>query len=468
MGLILSAPNHLAVVLPLLSLVVATSGCGSGQNQPPAGDRLGTPVRTAIRVGPAGSPEPNLTSLIAGPRGLVFGCTEENGWIVILDPVTGRSMQWNAGHTSPTPASGAYEGDITDLTAWEESGRVVIIACQAYPAAIYRYAFAVDASATGSAALPDPGDITGECVYENPDWARIHSVARSAASGLLLAGSHHGEGAIVASRDGGVTWEVLDYMSTVPGLDVDALRAVEHSAWSVSGLHWIDGTWFACLFNSFVLEAEIGLSGTQRHYANAVFCSRDEGASWALSTVTRTSPLPDAVQAAVDQDRAKNRLPDPFYGLINERMQSLVRGADGRLYGTTTFDYTTDLSGGGRVYSSADGGTTWTETARLEGFTDANIIALPNGLLVAGTMTKLGELPVGQSSATADLWLSDDGGQSFQHFATVASTTSKSTIHPGLYVIGVASMAYSAGYLVVGTVDEGAGGGAEILLVPVN
>ncbi|HOS91888.1 MAG TPA: sialidase family protein [Armatimonadota bacterium] len=468
MGLIVGALGHLAVVLPLLSLIAAMSGCGSGQNPPPPGVGLGTPIRTAIAIGPAGSPEPNLTSLIAGPRGLVFGCTEENGWIVILDPITGRSMQWNAGHTSPTPTSGAYEGDITDLTAWEESGRIVIIACQAYPAAIYRYSFLVDASATGSAALPEPGDISGECVYENPEWARIHSVARSAASGLLLAGSHHGEGAIVASRDGGFTWEILDYMSTVPGLNVDGLKAVEHSAWSVSGLHWIDGTWFACLFNSFVLEAEIGLSGTQRHYANAVFYSRDEGASWALSTVTRTSPLPDTVQAAVDQDRAKGRLPEPFYGLINERMQSLVRGTNGRLYATTTFDYTTDLSGGGRVYASADGGTTWTETARLEGFTDANIIALPNGLLVAGTMTKLEELPTSQAAATADLWVSDDNGQSFSHFATVASTTSKSTIHPGFYVIGVASMAYASGHLVVGTVNESAGGSAEILLVPVT
>jgi len=455
-------------MLPLLGLVVAMGGCGSGQSQNPPGVGLGTPVRTAIAVGPAGAPEPNLTSLIAGPRGLVFGCTEENGWIVILDPVTGESMQWNAGHTSPTPTSGAYEGDITDVTAWEESGRIVVVASQAYPAAIYRYSFLVNGAATGSAALPDPGDITGECVYENPDWARIHSVARSAASGLLLAGSHHGEGAIVASSDGGITWGVLDYMATVPGLDVDALRAVEHSAWSVSGLYWIDGTWFACLFNSFVLEAEVGLSGTQRHYANAVFYSRDEGASWALSTVTRTSPLPEMVQAAVDQDRVQNRLPEQFYGLINERLQSLVRGTDGRLYGTTTFDYTTDLSGGGRIYSSADQGATWTETSLLEGFTDANIIALPNGLLVAGTMTKLDELPVGRPSAAADLWLSDDGGQSFEHFATVASTTSKSAIHPGMYVIGVASMAYSSGYLVVGTVDEAVGGGAEIHLVPVT
>jgi len=83
-------------------------------------------------------------------------------------------------------------------------------------------------------------------------------------------------------------------------------------------------------------------------------------------------------------------------------------------------------------------------------------------------MTKLDEPAVGRSSATADLWLSDDGGQSFEHFATVASSTSRSAIHPGMCVVGVASMAYSPGYLVVGTVDEAAGGSAELIPLPVT
>jgi hypothetical protein len=57
----------------------------------------------------------NLDQIVIGPQGWLYGNTEENGWMFIIDPETLQLVQWNAGRQPDNKTGEIFEGD-TSLT----------------------------------------------------------------------------------------------------------------------------------------------------------------------------------------------------------------------------------------------------------------------------------------------------------------------------------------------------------------
>ena len=394
-----------------------------------------------------------------GPRGWIFGNTEENGWMFILDPSTMQRVIWNAGRTAPK--SGArFEGDITDFVVWEEkdnSGqpdRMVILACQAYPAEIYRYDVTLPTHG-----LPDMAAQNAQRVYANSTWKRVMSIESGlSASGerMILAGAN-GKPELIRSVDDGITWLLSSIFDG--GSDLDSTRHADKltSVINFAQIRYISdtNTWFLLLRNAFLLESESPWPQAlgYRHTVNGVLYSNDFGVTWKVAKVAPDATMPTAVQQSVDADKAANRLHPNLYGMVGEAGQSLIEMDSGRLVMSTSIANTPEDSFGGRILFSDDGGQTWNEKYHFTDFRDIEIISLGGNTLLAGTATKSPTLPPG-GMAFGDVRISYDGGASFSLLTRVVESNQPSKVRADYYVTGVASMVATAQSVFIGTVDE--------------
>jgi hypothetical protein len=281
--------------------------------------------KTPILVGPAGQPEPNINRLKVGPRGWVYGSTEENGWLFIIDPATLAYVQWNGGRTSPLPDA-RFEGDITDFVVWEESGKLVILACQATPAEIYRYDIPLPASG-----LPNPVTAMVQRVYSNPTWGRVMSIAagRSSTGRLLLLAGSQLRGELIRSDDRGYTWRPVSYTGAA-GDDLDSSYDSKKTwAATIAEIHFYvnPDTWIFYTRNEFLLAAEEPWHTGYRHTINMIATSRDGAATWQIADIPRNSrvqaPLADTITDDIESGRLLPdsmglwvRTPRTWYGFV--------------------------------------------------------------------------------------------------------------------------------------------------------
>lgn len=397
-------------------------------------------------IGPIDAPEPNINKLVLGPREWIYGSTEENGWLFIFDPATQEYVQWNAGRTT-VPEGKLFEGDITDFVVWEEGGKLLIFACQAYPAEIYRYEIPLPTSG-----LPDPNAGIVEKVYENPEWGRVMSIARgSTIDGqvILLAGSQL-KGELIRSNDQGLTWEPIRYLD-------DHHEAMKTWATTLSGLHFFrdPDTWMIFTRQAFLLDVETPWTNGLRHTINTVLVSYDGSQTWHFAQIAPNPRIPADFQAIIDADKTLGRLHPNLYGLVGENVGQWTRLGNGDLVATTTMSNYPEYPYGGRVLVSENAGQRWDEMSYFQEATDLSIAALPHRsqTLLAGTMTKMKTPPNGM--ATGDLYLSQNGGRTWTFLYRVVSTDKPSAFRRDIYVAGISAIVATPHGVLVGTVNEG-------------
>lgn len=411
---------------------------------------LGSLKRWDIVIGNPNRREVNINKLRVGPRGWVYGSTEENGYLFIVDPVTRAHVVWNAGSQTPRPPLN-FEGDITDFLVWEEQGRLIILATHAFPARIYRYDVAIPA-----VGLPRIQPDDGVLVYENPRWLRVMSIETgiwSTGNPTILAGSISWA-ELIRSDDGGITWVPVDYLK---GMDVDDARLYRNGltdSSTIAEIQFINGTWILNLYLLFFLKSELTEARPYYHFINGLLVSHDGGESWRLSSVEPNRRLSATLEAAIDADRALARLPSIVYGLVGDGVQSIVRLSNGWLLAGTAMSNTPESPFGGRILESRDNGDTWSEVNYLPDVTDVRLLSLPGDIVLAGTVTQKSEIPIG-AKATGEVWISRDGGHSFNLFATVVEADAPSTFRsPTVWYTGVASMVATQYEVFLGTVNE--------------
>ena len=406
--------------------------------------------RLDLVLGTSDVPEINIDDLKIGPRGWMFGVTEENGYIFVFDPQTGDSHVWNAGRQSPV-TDRPFEGDITDLDVWEEDGALIIVAAHALPAEIYRYQISLPAKG-----LPPIGPEHGRLVYRNDDWARVGAVARGRSvdgHDLLIAGSIN-KGGLIRSYDGGSSWEPLSYVDRIEDVEASHLEIIPNKYSSFHEIYFHDGTWFVLTDRFAPLSVEAD-QGKYKHFTNGILVSRDGAESWSLAKVEGNDRLPQHLRDAVNQDREANLLPTNLFGLVGEKARRLTVLADGRLLLSTAMSNLPHEGLGGRLLISNDGGATWGELFHFPNYRAVTTSVLPDGGLIVGTSTKTRELQRGEV-ATGELWLSRNQGDSFEFCQRLVTSDQPSPFEDNPYwIVGVSALAVTEEYVVAGTVSEG-------------
>lgn len=435
----------------VISFLITFTSCG-GSNTVSLHD-FDELVNTGLIIGPKNSPEVNINKLKIGPRGWVFGSTEENGYMFILDPETRKFVQWNAGRTT-VPKGRQYEGDITDFAVWEENDTLVILACQAYPAEIYRY----DIPIPSSGQLPEIPTGTKRLVYRNDQAFRIKSIEKSTSrdgTPMILAGEYGNQAELLHSEDGRFTWTPIDYLARVQGLDGDKHKQALTSYAAVSVIAHIDGTWIISLYHAFLLSDESPWTSGYVHNINGILTSTDDGETWRIAQVQQNSRLPNELKQKAQKDRNANLLHPNFYGLVGEFAQTLTQSPDGRLIFGTAFDNVAEIGYGGRILLSDDGGKTWRESRWISEFTDIHPRALNNGIVLVGTTTQVNSLPHGWDASRGDVWLSKDNGETFTFLYRVIEAEGHSRIRKvPLYYTGVSAIVSTDREVLLGTVNE--------------
>lgn len=406
--------------------------------------------------------EVNINKLKLGPMDLIFGSTEENGWMFIVDSENLEVVSWNAGRTKPLLGQ-LFEGDITDFVVWEEDGNLIILACQAYPAEIYRYVIAIS-----KPGLPDVTNLQGELVYQNIQWERVMAIERGGldtTSKMIVAGSYK-NAELIKSLDGGLSWNAINYFDGDSHLDSNRHKDKLTRGAAFSSIHYINDTWFAFLYHAFLLESESPWDFGYRHFVNGILYSQDGGTTWKLAEVEKNSYLPESFLREIENYKEANYLHPKLYGLVGEVAESLVGLRGGRLIINTGPDNFLEKPFGGRVLVSNDNGETWQETFNFQKYTDLTLALFKNDFVLAGTMTK-GYSTDLNFMASGEIWISNDGGNRFSFLKRVIETNKGSSFRGsnGLYVAGVSAIASTENGLFIGTVNEGEK--AELFYLPI-
>lgn len=422
---------------------------------------LGKPEKIDLQLGSPEEPEVNIDELKVGPRGWIFGATEENGYMFIINPISRETVVWNAGRLQPT-TDRPFEGDITDFAVWEESGRLIIVAAHAHPAEIYRYDVPIP-----STGLPKVRPDNGAVVFHSDRWARVGSVTKGHSSTgreILLAGSIT-RGELIRSNDGGFSWVPVDFVSTTK--EFNEAGETPHFPNKYSSLHkiyFINGTWFIFTRGFAPLASEKG-QRTRKHFVNGVLYSTDGAESWQLGRVEENGKIPLAFRKSIDRERKAKRLPAALYGLVGEAADDLAE-VGSQLILTTAMDTISEPSYGGRLLQSLDRGATWNEIYHFPDFRDITLQPISGDTLAVGSVTKVKGNRPSSGSASGRIFLSNNGGRPFQRCPVVISSTEPSKHRPGPYwVAGIHAMAFSRDTLAIGTVNEGEA--AELIIMPI-
>ncbi len=400
-----------------------------------------------LEIGDHDDFELNYGNLRIGPRGLIWGSTEENGFIFVIDPKKLTHVAWDEGRRSAL-ANTDYAGDITDFIVFEENGNWIILACQAYPAEIYKITVPIEGRN-----LPDPNKISRKLVYSNSEWDRVMSIeVGTSATGerLILAGSYK-NAELILSTDSGESWKSINYFSS--NQQTANLRNQLSRASSISEIDYINGDWYIFLYHAFLLEGEKPWESGYRHFINGLLISRDDGKTWEIANIPGNVSFSSEITQLILEDRRINNLPEGFYGLVGEVGQSLVIMDRDILYFSTGIDNDPQKPFGGRVLKSVDRGRTWYEVFSFTEFADIQLAVDNWGNLIAGSASKaiFGPDVVG----TGEIWISMDGGESFKYVTTIVENNLESRLRDSVIVVGVSSIVSTKNGLFIATVDEG-------------
>lgn len=404
-----------------------------------------------ITIGDKNDPEVNINNMKIGPKGFVWGSTEENGYLFVIDPSTLEFVSWDEGRTE-LKLGNLSKRDITDFVVWKEKDHWIILVCQAYPAEIYRIRIPIERKE-----LPNPSGLSRELVYSNPDWYRVMSIAVGTSSDgkkMIMAGSY-GNAELIVSIDGGTSWEGIDYFSSNPQFTGYRIKDKLTRAASISEIDYVNNTWFVFMYHSFLLSDEYPWEAGYRHFVNGLMLSKDGGNTWELAKIPINSNLETSLYNSIRIDVENDYLPEEFYGLVGEVGQSLVEAKRGVLYISTGMDNYPKIPFGGRILKSLDGGSSWKETYHFIDFTDI-VLEVDKNHLLAGTSSK--RIDLNGDIATGEFWVSCDQGDSFYMQKILVSSAGNSTIRDGVIVVGVSSLVSVRQGVFIGTVDESESG----------